>query len=65
MAMLACVHALETYVSVAQVSRKCLEGLMQAHKMMGPSTGTFSHPITSISRKNEVMAEFASCTNGL
>ena len=35
------------------------------HKMMGPSSGTFSAPITSIERKNEHIAELASATSGL
>jgi hypothetical protein len=33
--------------------------------MTGPSCGTFSDPMISISRKKEVMAELASATSGL
>ena len=33
--------------------------------MTGPSSGTFSNPITSICLKNEHTAELASATSGL
>lgn len=39
--------------------------VIDAYKMMGPSAGMFSEPNTSMSLKNEHIAELASATRGL
>ena len=54
--MLTCVQALR---------REPVGLLTRPYKMMGPSSGTFSVPNTSISLKKDVMADCASLTSGL
>jgi hypothetical protein len=59
MAILACVHALY------RQSHDHIPELGHTYNITGPSFGTFSEPMTSISRKKDVIAELASATNGL
>lgn len=46
------------------ISTASRRGRHPAHKMIGPSWGTFSVPYTSILRKNVVIALPASATSG-
>lgn len=51
--------------TVENISSWSQSTVSSAYKMMGPSAGMFSEPNTSMSLKNEHIAELASATRGL